>query len=85
MKNTLESIIIEQPFFHGLDQAHIKLITGCARNVRFDADQVIFREGEDANEFYLIREGSVSVEVIVPHRGSTVVQTVREEEMLGWS
>jgi CRP-like cAMP-binding protein len=85
MTETLEPIIREQPFFQGLEERHIQLITGCARNVRFDEGSVIFREGEDANEFYLIREGLVSVEVIVPHKGSTTVQTVSVGEVLGWS
>jgi CRP-like cAMP-binding protein len=85
MIHNLEPIIREQPFFQGLEERHIKLVTGCAKNVRFEAGQVIFREGEEADKFYLIREGLVAVEVLVPERGSTAVQTVCEGEMLGWS
>lgn len=83
--HTLEPIIREQPFFKGLEERHIQLVTGCAKNVRFEEGQVIFHEGGEANEFYLIREGLVSLNVIVPQKGATTVQTVGEGDMLGWS
>jgi CRP/FNR family cyclic AMP-dependent transcriptional regulator len=83
--HTLEPIVRTQPFFQGLEERHVQLVAGCARNVRFDADRLIFHEGEEADEFYLIREGMVAVEVLVPHRGATTVQTVGEGDMLGWS
>jgi CRP-like cAMP-binding protein len=85
MIHTLEPILREQPFFNGLEDRHIQLITGCARNVHFEAGQVIFREGDSADHFYLIREGLVSVQFVIPHRGLTTVQTVGEGEILGWS
>jgi len=85
MTRTLAPIISKQPFFQGLEERHIAFVAGCARNVRFDEGQVIFREGEAANEFYLIREGLVSVEANVPHKGPMTVQTVSVGEMLGWS
>jgi CRP-like cAMP-binding protein len=85
MIHTLEPIIREHPFFQGLEDRYIQLIVGCAKNVRFDAEHTVFREGEEANEFYLVREGLVSVGVTIPQRGVTTVQTVGAGEMLGWS
>jgi len=85
MIHSLEPIISKLPFFEGLDERYIRLVTECAKNVRFDENHIVFREGEEANEFYLIREGLVSVEVTVPQRGPTTVQTVGEGDMLGWS
>ena len=83
--HTLEPIVREQPFFHGLEERHLELITGCAKNVRFDADSQIFREGDQADCFYLIRDGLVAVQLAIPHRGLTTVQTVSEGEVVGWS
>lgn len=82
---TLERILAEHPFFAGLDARHIQLIVGCATNVRFDAGQFIFREGEEANEFYVIRHGKVALEIFVPGRGPVTIQTLGEGEILGWS
>jgi CRP-like cAMP-binding protein len=85
MIHTLEPIVREQPFFHGLEDRHIDLIAGCARNVRFDAGSILFHEGDPADHFYLIREGLVAVQTVVPHNGLTTLQTVGGGEVLGWS
>lgn len=85
MIESLEPIIRNHIFFHGLEDRHIQFITSCARNVRFEENQIIFREGDPAERFYFIREGLVSVELTIPHKGSTTLQTVRDGDVLGWS
>lgn len=85
MTHNLDTILREHPFFQGLAEQHLQIIAGCAKNVRFDAGEVIFRQGEPADQFYLIREGQVAVEVAVPHRGALTLLTVGDGEMLGWS
>jgi CRP/FNR family transcriptional regulator, cyclic AMP receptor protein len=82
---TLEGILSKHPFFDGLDPRYIQLAVGCAANVRFNAGEVVFREGEEANNFYLIREGKVALEVFVPGHGSLTIQTLHDGEILGWS
>ncbi len=82
---TLETILAEIPVFHGLKPEYLALITGCASNVRFTADQFIGRKGEPANRFFLIRQGRVAVEIHAPGRGVLTIQTVGENEVLGWS
>jgi len=85
MVETLEGIIRQHPFFQDMDARHVELITGCAKNVRFAKDHVILHEGEEANEFYFIREGLVAVELMTPTKKFTRVQTIGEGDMLGWS
>jgi len=82
---TLERIIAEQPFFAGLDQSFLNLVTGCASNVRFDAGAYIFKEGAEANEFYLIRSGKVALELFAPQHKPIIVETLGVGEILGWS
>src|SRR3970282_900845 len=82
---TLERIISEHPFFSGMPSEHIALLVGCASNVRFNAGTYLFREGGEANDFYLIRHGRVALEVFAPQRKPLVVGTVEEGEVLGWS
>ena len=82
---TLEGILSQHPFFDGLDRRYIELAVGCAANVRFNADEVIFREGEEANNFYLIREGKIALEVFSPGQGTLTIQTLHDGEILGWS
>lgn len=82
---TLEPILAEHPFLKGLELRYLKLIIGCASNVRFKAGQFLFHEGEEANKFYMIRQGKVAVEIRADKRSSIIVQTVGEGEVLGWS
>ena len=52
----LERILSEHPFFEAFPKGHRELLAGCAKNHRFNAGQFLFREGDAANEFFLIRQ-----------------------------
>ena len=82
---TLERIIAEHPFFEGLDDGFMKLVVGCASNVRFKGNTYIFKEGDEANTFYLLREGRVALEIFAPQHRPIIVETLEEGEILGWS
>jgi CRP/FNR family cyclic AMP-dependent transcriptional regulator len=82
---TLERLIAEHPFFKGLEDRYIQLVVGCASNVRFDGKQFLFREGEEANMFYIIRTGKVALEINAVERGSLIIDTIEPGEVLGWS
>jgi CRP-like cAMP-binding protein len=82
---TIDELIGESPVFTGLEQAHLELIAGCARNVHIEPGAMLMREGEPADRFFLIRHGVVALEVDAPGRGSLVVQTLHEGEVVGWS
>ena len=82
---TLERIIEEHPFFAGLDNGFITLMVGCASNVRFKKGEYIFKGGDPANTFYLLRAGRVAIEVFAPQRKPIIIATLAEGEILGWS
>jgi len=71
--------------FDGLPTRLLELITGCGRFERFPADFMVFREGQPADRFYVLREGSVALEVASPERGPIVIQTLGPGEAVGWS
>jgi len=81
----LERILAEHPFLEGLEERHIKVLVGCASNVVFEAGRFIFREGDEADKFYIIRRGRVALELYAPDRGPIAIQTIGEGEVLGWS
>src|SRR5215831_752310 len=82
---TIEQLLADVPFFSTLAPEHIELIAGCGSNVHFDEDEVLFREGEQADNFYLVRHGVVSVEMFVPGRTTTTIETIEAGEIIGWS
>jgi len=79
----LERLICAHPFFAGVAQDDCDLIGGCARNVRFDAGAYLFREGAPADEFFLIRQGRVALEIIAPGRGPLRFLTIDAGEVAG--
>ena len=82
---TLERILAEHPFFQGLAARHLELLVGCASNVRFPPGEFLFRAGEEANRFFLVREGRVALEIVPPGSSPHTVQTVGAGDVLGWS
>jgi CRP/FNR family transcriptional regulator, cyclic AMP receptor protein len=64
-KTTVESMatrVALHPFLAGMSRRHLALLAACALAVQFKKGQVIFREGEPANRFYLIETGKVILE-----------------------
>jgi CRP-like cAMP-binding protein len=82
---TLKGILAGHPFLSALEDRYLDLLVGCASNVRFDEGEFILREGEEANQFYLIRQGKVTLEVSVPEHGPIIILTLGEGDVLGWS
>jgi CRP/FNR family cyclic AMP-dependent transcriptional regulator len=82
---TIEDLLAQQPFFAGLDAEALSLLAGCAQNVHFAAGDLLFREGGDADSFYVVRYGRVALEVHDPRGGTLVVDTADEGDVVGWS
>ncbi len=51
----------------------------------FEAGELIFREGDPANRFYLIQEGKVALESEKTGQRPVLIQTLGVGEVLGWS
>lgn len=82
---TLDVILAEHPFFKDIKSDQLKFIAGCASNVRFKSGEFLYREGDEANNFFVIREGRVAIEAFSPKRGALTIQTLTTGDVLGWS
>ena len=85
MPRPLESLLVDVPFFHGLAPSELELLAGCAQNVHFADGEQLFREGDPADSFFVVRHGAVALETFVPARGSVMIETVEAGEVIGWS
>ena len=83
--HSLEPILAEHPFFQGMKKDYLALLAGCASNVRFEGGEFIFRHHEDANQFFLIREGKVAIEIAAVGLEPLEIQTLGPGEVMGWS
>ena len=73
------------PFLVGMNHKQLALLTDCAMVVQFKKGQVIFREGESANRFYLIETGKVILESSGALGDPVVIDTIGAGDLLGWS
>ncbi|MCC3773255.1 cyclic nucleotide-binding domain-containing protein [Streptomyces sp. UNOB3_S3] len=55
------------------------------REVSFPAGTRIFEEGQRADRFWVIRTGTVDLDIHVPGRRAAVVETLGAGRLLGWS
>ncbi|MGE0483675.1 MAG: cyclic nucleotide-binding domain-containing protein [Gammaproteobacteria bacterium] len=82
---TLDVVIAEHPFFSGFDPAHTALIAGCGRIAAYKPGEFLFQAGLPANDFFLLRRGTVALELEVPGRGPFRFGTATAGEVIGWS
>ncbi len=85
MVETLRPLLAGIPLFDGLRPEHLDLIAGCAANVRFEPGEFAARQGEEADRFFIVRKGRLALQVHGPGRGELTIQTMGENEVLGWS
>jgi CRP-like cAMP-binding protein len=74
----------KHPFVQGFEAPQVDRLAALAKEVRFDPDQIIFREGDECSEFYLIVSGRVGLEIAAPNR-TFRVETLAAGDELGWS
>jgi|SRR6185503_11430299 len=82
---TLNEAIIQHGFFAGMKPEHLGLLTEDAKTAQFKAGDLLFREHEPANQFYLIESGKIALEAHEPAGGTSSVQTLAPGDVLGWS
>ena len=83
-RETLEAVLQKHPFVEEFQPEHIEKLSALAKEVQFERDHVMFHEGDECHDFYLVVEGRVALEIEAP--GHTFrVQTLAAGDELGWS
>jgi CRP/FNR family transcriptional regulator, cyclic AMP receptor protein len=82
---TIDELIADSPTFAGMEPAQLEFIGGCARNEHVEAGTMVMRVGEPAERFWLIRRGTVALELYVPGREPLVIETLEPGDVVGWS
>ncbi len=81
---SIAKLIAEHRVFKGIAPQYLKLLADVAMIKELGADEVLFREGDPANRFYLILDGEVAVESV--NGDITVkIQKIGRDDVLGWS
>jgi CRP/FNR family cyclic AMP-dependent transcriptional regulator len=84
MPRTMFHVVEAHPFTAGLDAPHVERLASMAHEMCFDTGRVIFPEGDQSREFYLLVHGMVALELCTlgaRHR----IQTLHANDEFGWS
>ena len=68
-----------------LSAGHRQRLMRLAREVSFPLGARLFEEGGRADRFWIIRTGTVELDMHVPGRRPAVIETLRHNELVGWS
>lgn len=84
MTQNLLQELEKHPFVAGFLPEHKAKLAALAKQVQFEANQVIFHEGDVYSVFYLLGEGMVALELEMPEHLMRV-QTLYPGDELDWS
>ena len=81
----IRSRLRDLAFTHGFSGEQLDRLSGLTTPIHWESDAVIFREGEVGTSLYVVEEGRVAIELILPGRGRTTILTVGRGQVFGWS
>jgi CRP-like cAMP-binding protein len=82
---TTADLVRDAPALQALTAEHRETIAGCARNRVAGPGEEIMREGDPADAFNIVREGTVAIVIHAPGRGELTLETLAPGDVLGWS
>ncbi|MFJ6707984.1 MULTISPECIES: cyclic nucleotide-binding domain-containing protein [unclassified Streptomyces] len=68
-----------------LPAGHRERLMRAACEVSFPQGARLFEEGGRADRFWIVRTGTVDLDMHVPGRRAAVIETLRHNELVGWS
>src|SRR5690348_18422293 len=84
MADNVLTTLQRHPFVEDFAAEHVDKLAGIAARVRFDRDQIVFREGDECSDFFLIVSGLMALEI--SESGHTHrIQTLSAGHEFGWS
>ncbi|NND89921.1 MAG: Crp/Fnr family transcriptional regulator [Granulosicoccus sp.] len=72
-------------FFAGLNADFMAFLTSTASEIQAEQGDVLFQQGTNAQQFYVLRHGEIAVQVPAMLGPALRIQTLRENQLLGWS
>jgi CRP-like cAMP-binding protein len=84
MTDPILEAVQKHPFTQGLTPEHCATLASLARPARFAQGDMIFREGDERHEFFLLLSGRVSLEMMAQGKALRV-HTLEGGDELGWS
>jgi CRP-like cAMP-binding protein len=84
MTESILSAVQHHPFTQGLTPEHCETLAGMGQRRNYQKDEIIFAEGDERHEFFLLLSGRVALEMIAQGKPLRVT-TIESGDELGWS
>jgi CRP-like cAMP-binding protein len=84
MSDALLHAVQQHPFSRGLTTEHCATLASLAQRVDFPAEHIVFREGDERHEFFLLLSGRVALEMMSEGKPLRV-HVLEGGDELGWS
>jgi CRP/FNR family transcriptional regulator, cyclic AMP receptor protein len=72
-------------FFSGFSDDVLKFLCECSSTREIKKGQILFRQGENADKFYVVRNGCISIQMPAIMGPTLEIQTLGKDQVLGWS
>jgi CRP/FNR family transcriptional regulator, cyclic AMP receptor protein len=83
--NSTAAVLSDHPFLSSIPIGSLRRLATHVQSHTYPAGEQVFREGQLANRFFLIRHGLVRLDLEVAGRGQVEVETLGSDSALGWS
>jgi CRP-like cAMP-binding protein len=84
MTNSILEAVQQHPFSRGLTAEHCATLAALGSRVSYARDELIFAEGDQRQEFFLLLKGRVALEMMAQGKPLRV-HTLEGGDELGWS
>ena len=72
-------------FFSEFSDDVLKFLCECSSTSEIKKGEILFRQGENADKFYVIRNGRISIEMPAIMGPTLQIQVLDKDQVLGWS
>ncbi|WP_290647902.1 cyclic nucleotide-binding domain-containing protein [Aquisalimonas sp.] len=84
-RTQIQQELAKLPLLSGLDNEFLLFLGECAQERKLNKGDVLFRQGERATAFYVVRSGELLIEIPAISGPSLEVQRLCDGKVLGWS
>jgi CRP-like cAMP-binding protein len=72
-------------FFSEFSDDDLKFLCECSSTREIKKGKILFRQGEHADKFYVVRSGRISIQMPAIMGPTLEIQTLDKDQVLGWS
>lgn len=86
MSNQLTAeYLSDHQFFSSFSESDLKFLCECASKKEVKKGTILFRQGERAHNFYVVRDGRISVQIPAILGPTLEIQSLSKDKIMGWS